>query len=103
MVFKKDDPQSKKWSSKGGKNQAKTRKLAIDLLWENWRTGFADKYEELMNKLMLGTKLNEAEKDFCDRYDKNLEFITPKLARTDHTNAGKAFKPIEKVIVEIVK
>ena len=37
----------------------------------------------LMYKTMTGKPVSEQVEAFCDRYEKNLEFVTPKRARED--------------------
>lgn len=81
---------------KGGLARVANAKLAIDLLWDNWRTGFADRYEELVISQSNGQKINGAQKEFMDRYEKNLEFVTPKRARVD--GAGATQTPIINII-----
>lgn len=75
--------ETKKIASMGGKASVAARRRQIDVLWDNWREGYADSYKDIMQKLLAGEKITDGEKEFCDRYERNLEFVTPKLARTE--------------------
>lgn len=46
---------------------------------------FRESYQNLMDKLQNGEKINDSQKQFMDRYERNLEFYKPKLARTELT------------------
>jgi len=87
MPFKKNDPQSKKWQSLGGKTQVANRRKAIDQLIDNWRTGFAEEYERLQGILATGVALSKPQQEFCDRYEKMINYAVGKQAPVDKKGA----------------
>jgi hypothetical protein len=52
---------------------------------EKFLMEFSSHYHELLDKVRNGEKLSEADKEFCDRYEKQQEFYQPKLQRTEIT------------------
>lgn len=60
--------------------------------------GGAQKYAAMMEDLAEGEKLPAPVKEFMDRYERHLEFVTPKLARADNftTITIKDPKPVQK-------
>lgn len=84
------------------KARAENEKARLDTFFCIAADGGADKYADMLDKLSRGGHIGNPELEFMDRYEKLFEYMKPKLARTDLTNNGGAFKPIETVNIEIV-
>lgn len=75
------------------KDSLKTRKerseKILTLLFGDLEDGGAEQYGEKLEKLAKKKELTAPELDFMDRYEKLMEYLVPKLARTDLTSGGK--------------
>ena len=97
MPHIKGDPKTIENARKGGLAKAAKDKQAIEYLFSSYVNGFAEKYEEFMFLLLDGEELTKEQLDFMDRYERNLEFVKPKLARTDTSHSGEIKNIIETV------
>lgn len=67
------------------KEENKTRlQQFFDVIVDGGITAYSEKLEDLAE----GKELSKPEVDFMDRLERHLEFVAPKLARTEQTGPG---------------
>ena len=68
----------------GGKKGGKSGKLdGVGAYLTYLATGAARQYYEKLEQQAQGEELSKPEREFMDRFEKNTEYIAPKLARTE--------------------
>ncbi len=96
MVFKKNDPETKKNSAKGKIARKENIRRENEMIVTAITGGFIP-YEEKIQKIQKEEELTKPELDYMDRIEKWVEYSIPKLARKEVDITSKGDK-IESVI-----